>query len=113
MREAQPAGCAFFGFRTEIAVRICPAGRAHCAWGGHFVACIPCLAWMDFGGPPVGRKKRRSDQREDLCSLKRPDKLKGRVNARPTRSGPVRQDIGLYLLRCCVKTSRNLASQVG
>jgi hypothetical protein len=19
----------------------CPAGRAHCAWGGHFVACVP------------------------------------------------------------------------
>jgi hypothetical protein len=21
----------------------CPAGRAHCAWGGHFVACVPVL----------------------------------------------------------------------
>src|ERR1700730_3356609 len=20
---------------------LCPAGRAHCAWGGHFVACVP------------------------------------------------------------------------
>src|SRR5271170_148809 len=20
---------------------LCPAGRAHCAWGGHFVTCIP------------------------------------------------------------------------
>jgi hypothetical protein len=21
----------------------CPAGRAHCAWGGHFVTCVPVL----------------------------------------------------------------------
>ena len=27
------------GFR-----RLCPAGRAACAAGGHFVACIPVLA---------------------------------------------------------------------
>jgi hypothetical protein len=59
--------------------------------------------------------------------LHRLDKLEGRVNAHPNRgphkqvfvcgvaerSGPVRQDISLYLLRCCVRTSRNLASQAG
>ena len=36
--------------------RYCPAGRAHCAWGGHFVARIPCLANTSDCGPPVGRK---------------------------------------------------------
>jgi hypothetical protein len=25
---------------------VCPAGRAHCAWGGHFVACVP-FCWAD------------------------------------------------------------------
>jgi hypothetical protein len=71
------------------------------------------LGEMIFVGPPVGRKKDNPDQREDLCCFFHPDKLKRRANARPTRSGPVRQDIGLYLPRCCSKTSRNLASQAG
>ncbi len=53
---------------------------------------LPCLGEMIFIGPPVGRKKDDSDQREDQCSLNRPDKLKRRANARATRSGPVRQD---------------------
>jgi hypothetical protein len=26
----------------------CPAGRAHCAWGGHFVACISFLQLRSF-----------------------------------------------------------------
>jgi hypothetical protein len=33
----------------------CPAGRARCARGGHFVACVPCLAGTSDRGPPVGR----------------------------------------------------------
>jgi hypothetical protein len=33
----------------------CPAGRAHCAWGGHFVTCVPGLGDDDGFGPPVGR----------------------------------------------------------
>ncbi len=40
----------------ELSNELCPAGRAHYAWSGHFVACIPCLAQMIFVGPPVGRK---------------------------------------------------------
>jgi hypothetical protein len=45
-------------------MKLCPAGRAHFAWSGHFVACIPCLAQMIFGGPPVGRSPRfRADFR--------------------------------------------------
>jgi hypothetical protein len=23
--------------------KICPAGRAHCSWGDHFVVCVPVL----------------------------------------------------------------------
>src|ERR1700733_7892303 len=38
-------------------LRLCPAGRAHCAWSGHFVACISCLVEADCVGPPVGRRK--------------------------------------------------------
>jgi hypothetical protein len=34
---------------------VCPAGRAHVAWGGHFVACIPVLVAINAIGPPVGR----------------------------------------------------------
>ena len=35
------------GFGWEIRFRgFCPAGRAHCAWGGHFVAGIPCRGSM-------------------------------------------------------------------
>jgi hypothetical protein len=41
----------------ELSNEICPAGRAPCAWSGHFVAGIPCLAQMIFVGPPVGRKE--------------------------------------------------------
>src|SRR3984885_9027605 len=56
--------------------------------GGYtgFAAAIIC--W-----PPVGRHIYDSDQREDRCSSFFLDKLKRRANARPTRSGPVRQDI--------------------
>jgi hypothetical protein len=56
------------------------------------------LAGMIFLGPPVGREIIDPDQREGLCCLFHPDKLKRRANARPTRSGPVRQDISLYTL---------------
>jgi hypothetical protein len=31
----------------------CPAGRAHCAWGGHFVACIPVLVGWDAPALPL------------------------------------------------------------
>jgi hypothetical protein len=34
---------------------LCPAGRASCAEGGHFVACIPCLGRSGFMGPRVAR----------------------------------------------------------
>jgi len=43
-------------------------------------------------GPRVARRMHDSDQREDPCGLFRLDNLKRRANARPTRSGPVRQD---------------------
>jgi hypothetical protein len=32
--------------------RSCPAGRAHCAWSGHFMTDIPALS-----GPPYGRDR--------------------------------------------------------
>ena len=31
----------------------CPAGRAHYAWGGHFVTCIPVGAMQTEGGLPL------------------------------------------------------------
>ena len=43
-------------FLTFQFLEMCPAGRAHCAWGGHFEACIPCLVEMMFDGPPGGRR---------------------------------------------------------
>ena len=73
--------------------RPCPAGRAHCAWGDHFVVGIPCHGRMIFFRPPVGRQLNDPDQREGLCCSFRLVNLKRRVNARPTRSGPVRQDM--------------------
>src|SRR5580698_9487599 len=36
-----------FAFRREVS---CPAGRAHCSWGGHFVTRIP----LRLGLPLVG-----------------------------------------------------------
>src|ERR1700735_4108755 len=30
-----------------------PAGRAHCAWGGHFMACIPDLVTLDSWVRPL------------------------------------------------------------
>ena len=51
------------------------------------------LATAIFCGPPVGRKMNDPDQREDQCGLFCQDQLKRRANARPTRSGPVRQDM--------------------
>jgi hypothetical protein len=30
--------------------------RAHCAWGGHFVACVACFGMAQDWGPPVGRR---------------------------------------------------------
>ena len=41
------------GFFHALVMR-CPAGRAHFAWGGHFVTCVPFLADL-VAGPPVGR----------------------------------------------------------
>jgi hypothetical protein len=46
-----------------------------------------------FFGPTVGREINDPGQRPGRCGLFHPDKLKRRANARPTRSGPVRQDI--------------------
>jgi drug/metabolite transporter superfamily protein YnfA len=40
-------------------VESCSAGRAHCAWGGHFVTCIPCLGWLAaMVLPLIGRRLR-------------------------------------------------------
>ena len=73
-------------------MRLCPAGRAHCAWRGHFVAGVPVLQGsFAMVLPLVGIIV--SDQREDRCTSPCPDKLKRRANARATRSGPVRQDM--------------------
>ena len=36
-----------------------PAGRAHFAWGGHFVTCVPCSVARSGIGPPVGRDSLR------------------------------------------------------
>ena len=44
-------------------------------------------------GPRVARRMHDSDQREELCCLFHLVNLKRRANARPTRNGPVRQDI--------------------
>jgi len=33
---------------SDAVLTICPAGRAHFAWGGHFVTRIPCHAGMSF-----------------------------------------------------------------
>ena len=33
--------------------RRCPAGRAHFAWSGHFVTCIPFWDLMGCTGPPA------------------------------------------------------------
>jgi hypothetical protein len=45
-----------------------------------------------FFGPPVGQEMIIPTNGGQSNPL-RPDKLKRRANARPTRSGPVRQDI--------------------
>jgi len=37
------------GARTVIFGN-CPAGRAHCAWGDHFVVGVSCLAWSAAWG---------------------------------------------------------------
>jgi len=42
---------------------MCPAGRAHFAWGGHFVT-FDCFAF-----PPVGRARRRSVDVGDYAGL--------------------------------------------
>jgi len=47
-------------FRTrDIGVKLvsaCPAGRAHYAWCGHFVACVLFLGIIRCFGPAVGRR---------------------------------------------------------
>ena len=42
----------------------CPVGRAHYAWGGHFVTCIPLRLAL-----PLVAKEVDSDQREDHAKL--------------------------------------------
>src|SRR5216683_8041666 len=32
---------------------LCPAGQAHCAWGGHFVACVPVLLVLNYWVRPL------------------------------------------------------------
>jgi hypothetical protein len=34
-------------------MKLCPAGRAHFAWRGHFVACIPVLLVQVIVGLPL------------------------------------------------------------
>ena len=41
-------------------LRDCPAGRAHCAWGGHFVMGIPLRLAL-----PLVAKEDYADQREE------------------------------------------------
>src|SRR6266550_2091588 len=41
------AACGGFSF--------CPAGRAHCAWGGRSHAFLTCLGEINSIGPAVGR----------------------------------------------------------
>ena len=53
-----------------------------------------------------------SDQREDRCRLFRLVKLKRRANARPTRSGPVRQDSFSQCLLTISITSLRSASEL-
>jgi len=40
-------GHGFYISRSYL--RGCPAGRAHCAWGGHFVACVPFFVMRAAG----------------------------------------------------------------
>jgi hypothetical protein len=55
--------------------------RAHCAWGGHFVAGVPVLLQLPAVGLPLVGKDDDPDQREDLCCRICLDKLKRRANA--------------------------------
>jgi hypothetical protein len=71
---------------------ICPAGRAHCAWGGHFVEGIPFVQPTICGSPPFGRDLLSSDQREDQYRSLTTTRYKSHEVTAPTRSGPVRQD---------------------
>src|SRR6266699_4649190 len=73
-------------------LQTCPAGRAHYAWGGHFVTGIPC------GGEEVYWSSRWSESsivptngRAHEIVLPRP--IDASRSDRPTRSGPVRQDM--------------------
>jgi hypothetical protein len=67
---------------TDFFHKICPAGRSHCAWGAHFVGCIPLRVAL-----PLVALIFCADQRED-----HPEGVyKSRSDRRP-RSGPVRQD---------------------
>jgi len=38
------------GLGVEGLFRDCPAGRAHFAWGDHFVVGVPCLAGGELHG---------------------------------------------------------------
>jgi len=54
----------------------CPAGRAHYAWGDHFVVGMSCLTGVSCMGPRVARRMHDPDQREDRCFLVCPRQLK-------------------------------------
>jgi len=75
-----------------IGFRDCPAGRAHCAWGGRSHAFLTCLGSTKSKGPPAGRDHASAEQREAPCSSSLRDKTDPPRSGRPTRSGPVRQD---------------------
>jgi hypothetical protein len=59
---------------------------------GHFVGVYTGLAGMIVVGPTVGREMNDPGERPGRYNLFHPDKLTRRVNARSTRSGPVRQN---------------------
>jgi len=45
-------------FTAGPASQLCPAGRAACAAGAHFVGCVPCLGGLGaWGLPLVGGKR--------------------------------------------------------
>src|ERR1700722_10065334 len=57
--------------------RHCPAGRAPCAGGGHFVTCVPVLiGWMPWssrwsaeGAAPAGESNFEADEAHELDAV--------------------------------------------
>jgi hypothetical protein len=81
----------------------CPAGRGPLRVERPLRGVYTGLAGIIGIGPPVGRANFSSDQREDHRFPSCPDKLKRRANARATRSGPVRQDMKIFVDVVCLE----------